>query len=111
MQRQPRADAEVRLEETLRLLDALETSHSVNGHRALVLDYSSDPSFPLASVMWSTTPGLTIEASIRGTVDDALALARSVVEVDRATWESSTDPPYVDPLGHDGCWRSDVFGC
>ncbi|MDB4963436.1 MAG: hypothetical protein JWP01_3435 [Myxococcales bacterium] len=37
VQRQPRADAEVRLEETLRLLDALETSHSVNGHQLRVL--------------------------------------------------------------------------
>jgi hypothetical protein len=53
-----------------------------------------------AAVTWATSPGILVRIGLYGTLDDALTIARSVVEVDTATWAAAS---VVDTSTNDGC--------
>jgi hypothetical protein len=52
------------------------------------------------AVVWSPAPDVTVLVGLIGTRADALAVARSVASVDRATWEAAS---VVDTSNGDGC--------
>jgi hypothetical protein len=68
----------------------------VGGATALVTEWQ--PSGPVF-VVWSPEPDLVVSFSSMQSVDEAIATARSIVEVDEATWDS------VSTIEHqrDGC--------
>ena len=53
-----------------------------------------------SAVIWSPEPGLVVLLALYGSVDDTIALARSVAPVDEATWLARTAPARP---GQDGC--------
>ena len=67
----------------------------VSGHRAVA--FASDLT---AAVVWSPAPDVTVRFGLYGTVDQAIAIARSVATVDAPAWEAATRP---EPDGGDGC--------
>lgn len=69
----------------------------IGGATALVVEWPP-PSGPVF-VVWSPEPDLVVSFSSMLSVDDAVAAARSVVEVDESTWNSVST---VDPQ-RDGC--------
>lgn len=70
-----------------------------------VLALASDLGGGRARVAWTTESGVVIEVGYVGTVDDALAFARSLAPVDRAAWEAATTPA---PTREGECG---FFGC
>ena len=56
-----------------------------------------------AAMVWSPQPDVTVLLGFRGSLDDALDIARSVVTVDKATWQASS---LVDTSTLDGCGGS-----
>jgi hypothetical protein len=56
-----------------------------------------------AAVVWSPQPDVTVLFGFRGSLDAALAIARSVGVVETATWEASSS---VDTSELDGCGGS-----
>lgn len=68
----------------------------VGGATALVTEWQ--PSGPVF-VVWSPEPDLVVSFSSMQSLDDAIATARSIVEVDEATWDSVS---MVEPQ-RDGC--------
>lgn len=71
------------------------TVDNVGGALAVVHDHGAAG----AEVEWHPFPGITVVAGYRGSVDDALAFARSLQVVDEATWETATVPSDY----YDGC--------
>jgi hypothetical protein len=57
----------------------------IDGHLALTGTYDH-----AAHVAWSPSPGVTVFAGHRGSLEEALAFARSLSVVDRASWETGT---------------------
>jgi hypothetical protein len=78
--------------------DAPLSITDVNGASAL-----AGESGGRAAVTWAPTPGILVRIGLYGTLDDALAIARSVGEVDAATWEAAS---VVDTSADDGCGNS-----
>ena len=60
------------------------TLDEVNGAPALVSQPGSG-----TTISWSPTPNVVVVLGFTGSVDEALALARSLEQVDEATWRSS----------------------
>ena len=56
-----------------------------------------------AAVVWSPQPDVTVLLGFRGSLDETLDIARSVVVVDKATWQRSSS---VDTSTLDGCGGS-----
>ena len=56
-----------------------------------------------AAVVWSPQPDVTVLFGFRGSLDAALDIARSVVAVDKTTWQRSSS---VDTSTLDGCGGS-----
>lgn len=52
------------------------------------------------TIAWTAAPGVTARFGYLGSGDAALAVVRSLTEVDRATWEAFAPP---DTSGDDGC--------
>jgi hypothetical protein len=67
----------------------------VNGAVALASETEGQ-----AALVWTAAPGLLVRIGLYGTLDEALAIARSVGEVDVTTWEAAS---VVDTSTDDGC--------
>ena len=68
----------------------------VNGAAALVSELGPD----LSAISWSPAPDVVVVLGFSGSVDEALALARSLEPVDVATWEAAG---VLDTSEADGC--------
>jgi len=53
-----------------------------------------------SAVSWSSQPGVVVVFGLRGSIEDALAIARSIAPVDVAAWEAASTPDVSDD---DGC--------
>lgn len=72
----------------------------VNGAQAVLFENDV-----WAAVSWSPQPGITVVFVMNGTAEQAEAAARSIVEVDRATWEAASR----DATGEDDGCQSSFF--
>jgi hypothetical protein len=77
--------------------DTSMTLVDVNGRTALVTDRGFN-----SAVTWQETPEVVVLLGVDGSTDDALAVARSITEVDRATWLAAAVEQQGDGDGCDG---------
>jgi hypothetical protein len=86
-------------------LPSLFTSAWFDSTTTQIIDVGGAPgvSFELgdrAAVVWSPSPQVTVRLGLYGSIDEAIAIARSLAPVDETTWRSATTP---DPSTDDGC--------